>query len=181
MRGSLRRASRSLLAAALAAGLIAACGGKVVVDLPSNAGGSGGAGGATTTGPITSVGPTTGVTVSSGGPVTTFASSGVGGGLSCADPNIDCFQCCTDQNPDAYAQFVTIVVKYCACGDPAKACFSQCTSEGTCVDPLNLGPTCTDCINNQLVNGDACGTMAQDSCMASATCAPLFDCFFTCP
>lgn len=177
-------------AAVVAVALFAACGGKVVVDTPSTTGGSGGTGGVVFTGTTTTVGPTTGVTgvsvsVSSGGPVTTFASSGVGGfgGSSpCgSDPNQDCFQCCTDQHPDAYAQFVEIIVKYCACGDPMKKCFGPCSMEGTCADPLSLGPACTDCLNAELTNNDPCGPMAQNTCVATPTCAPIFDCFQTCP
>jgi hypothetical protein len=135
--------------AVLAIALFAACGGKVVVDAPSAAGGGGmgGTGGVIVTGPpppdgivaSSSTGPTTAV-VSSVVATTTVGVGGTGGGAACPQAP-DCFQCCADQNPGAYEQFVAIVVKLCACGDATLKCFMPCSNpnQNTCADPQLLG------------------------------------------
>lgn len=165
--------------------LFAACGGKVAIDHPTAAGG-GGTGGVIIAGPqpdtsivSSSVGPTTSVvSVTTAVSVT---STGTGGGAGCVEAP-DCFQCCVDQNVDAYAQFVAIVLKYCACGDFQKKCFMPCSDPNTnaCGDPQLLDQDCADCINDELSAGDPCGPEAQNACFGDPFCATVLDCFSFC-
>ncbi|APR83046.1 Hypothetical protein A7982_08395 [Minicystis rosea] len=152
--------------------LAAACGGSVVVDVPASSG-TGGDG--TSTGLLTTV-----VSATS----STSVSSGTGGSPQCwQDPNQDCSQCCVDQNPGAYEQFVSIVLKLCACGSPMMKCFQACSdpNENTCADLTFFGQACVDCINDVLANGDSCGPQAQNFCFNDPSCGPVLDCLGTCP
>jgi hypothetical protein len=179
---------------ALAAVAFAACGGNVVVDSGST-GGTGGTGATTTTTWTTGVGAGTTTTTWTTGvgagttttPTTTWTTSttnvgGFGGGSTCSQ-DVDCPSCCVDQNIPAYEEYVSLVLKLCACGSPMMKCFGPCSDPGedACSDTWSLGEACIDCLNAEFEVGNPCGDQAASICAQQPACSEMIDCFTACP
>ena len=105
------------------------------------------------------------------------ATGGAGPGPCASQPtNVDCYNCCTDENPAAYEAFVVHVLNECACQIGAP-CQDECDAECSGAEPDLV---CVNCVN-KLDAGTPCQAEAATLCENDPACAPLFDCSDECP
>ena len=160
--------------------VMAACGGKVVVDGPGTGGiDTGGTGGTTTWSyPTTTYygGYYTGGYGATGG-YYTGGYGGTGGNACGGQPPDQCSQCCVDAHPAGYQTYLDAFVKECACAYDTLKCHQPCAQDA-CVNPQNIGPKCADCLSQ--IQNDNCVYQVQNDCSASPDCTALIDCVQVC-
>lgn len=163
--------------------VLAACGGKVVVDGPGLGGNTGGTGGTTTWSyPTTTYygGYYTGGYYTGGYNTGGYYTGGYGGtgGDGCGgQPPDQCSQCCVDAHSSGYQTYLYAFVKECACASPQLKCYQACAQDA-CLNPNNLGPQCSNCLSQ--IQSDPCANQVVNECYAAADCAALLDCVQVC-
>lgn len=159
--------------------LMAACGGKVVIDVPG-AGGTAGSGGTTTTWsyPLTTTTYYTTTYYGGYGGYYTGGSGGTGGSECGGQPQDQCYMCCEQVHAQGFQTYLTAFVNDCACASPQLECYAPCAQDA-CQNPNNIGQACSDCLNQ--IQNDPCVNQIQNDCYADPDCVALLDCVQVCP
>jgi hypothetical protein len=169
--------------------LLAACSGKVVIDVPGS-GGTAGSGGTTATWsyPTTTYYTTSYYTTSYYGGYGGYYTGGTGGyytggtggtgGSECGgQPYDQCTNCCVQVHAQGYNTYLTSFVNACACAGPTLKCYAACAQDA-CLNPQNIGNACGNCLNQ--IQNDQCVNQVQQACSADPDCVSLLDCVQVC-